>query len=84
MIGDGAFGSCYNLENLKLHKGLKTIGSNAFSNCNKLNEIKIPVGTKSIENNAFDGCNNRKTGYSYFPHGVSDRRGDTWPIRTES
>ena len=55
-IGDVAFRSCTNLQDVTLPKNLERIGSSAFVNCTSLSEMKLPVGLKEIKGNAFANC----------------------------
>lgn len=55
-IGDVAFRSCTNLQDVTLPKNLERIGSSAFSDCTSLSEMKLPVGLKEIKGNAFANC----------------------------
>lgn len=55
-IGDVAFRSCTNLQDVTLPKNLERIGSSAFHGCTSLSEMKLPVGLKEIKGNAFANC----------------------------
>ena len=53
-IGDGAFGKCINLKELKLPNSLESIGAYAFINCVGLKKVNLGSGVKSIGDNAFE------------------------------
>ena len=55
-IGNGAFESCSELENISIPNTVGSIGWYALGNCKKLTSIEIPESVMSIEWFAFDGC----------------------------
>ena len=55
-IGDEAFSSCYDLEQVHFPDGVARIGRHAFRNCHKLAEIDLPGSVVSIGWGAFDNC----------------------------
>ena len=55
-LGDGAFGSCYNLRRITLPDGLKRIGNSTFYACMSLRGIVIPDSVVEIGYQAFDHC----------------------------
>lgn len=57
-LGDRAFYSCTNLDNIELSKtALKELAKNVMAKCKKLRTCSLPVGLESIEDGAFLGCN---------------------------
>lgn len=60
-IGDYAFSSCNNLENVTIPRTVITIGYAAFSFCPNLKSISITNGTKKIDEKAFESCENLKS-----------------------
>lgn len=55
-IGDRAFQSCPNLEEIVFEPGLHYIGHLAFDSCRKLRSIALPEGLKHVGVGAFRGC----------------------------
>lgn len=55
-IGSSVFGSCIELEEIKLPAKLKKIGDSAFLYCENLKRIVIPEGVTEIGEGAFKGC----------------------------
>ena len=55
-IGERAFGSCKNLESIKLPDGVAAIGGGAFEDCRRLKHIRIPDSVMFIGEGAFDSC----------------------------
>ncbi|MBO7338399.1 MAG: leucine-rich repeat domain-containing protein, partial [Paludibacteraceae bacterium] len=55
-IGNGAFDSCRELENISIPNTVESIGWYAFSGCEKLTSIEIPESVMNIEWFAFYGC----------------------------
>ena len=55
-IGDGAFGSCYDLKKVTLPEDLREIGNRAFGNCLNLEEIRFPDSLRVIGDRAFMSC----------------------------
>ena len=51
-----AFGSCTNLKNVIINRGVTSIGNSAFYNCTSLTSITIPNNVTSIGNSAFYNC----------------------------
>ena len=56
-IGDYAFTNS-NVEEVKIHEGLKKIGVGAFYGCKRLTTVYMPEGLESIGGMAFGGCYN--------------------------
>lgn len=56
-LSDGAFQSCFSLENIQLPEGLLTIGTSAFAGCSRLNAISLPATLTEIRGYAFSGSN---------------------------
>jgi hypothetical protein len=73
-IGQGAFGSCSNLEavNFEHNSSLMSIGADAFYGCSNLEEIDIPERVFSIGTGAFrktglvEVCFENKNGWNCF------------------
>ena len=57
-IGEGAFRSCSNLQNVRISESVVSIGSNAFRFCTGLENIKIPDKVSRIGTRAFRACTN--------------------------
>ena len=56
-IGDRAFLSCVNLENMTLPEELQSIGGEAFSNCQKITSVTLPQNDNCMFGaGVFDGC----------------------------
>lgn len=56
-IGEGAFMSCFNLENVSIYNGINKIEASCFEQCVKLNKIVLPEdGLKEIGPMAFKQC----------------------------
>ncbi len=60
-IGDGAFASSDQAEEIILPNTLTYIGNNAFKDCKKLTSITIPSGVKILGNHAFENCESLKS-----------------------
>lgn len=60
LIGNGAFGGCKKLTNIKLSSSLETIEDCAFGACG-FSEITLPESLKCIEDFAFNKCENLKS-----------------------
>lgn len=58
-IGDYAFSNCYDLTNITVGKGIKTIGECAFQYCS-FSQFTIPESTYQIGNDAFYFCSELK------------------------
>lgn len=52
-IGDHAFSSCDNLQQINIPTSVTSIGNSAFSYCKNLQQINIPDSVTCIGNNAF-------------------------------
>lgn len=57
-LSDGAFQSCFSLENIQLPEGLQTIGRGVLSNCNQLSALELPTTLTAIGDYAFSGSSN--------------------------
>ena len=57
-IGDSAFFSCSNLENITLPNCVTAIGACAFTSCSSLENITIPDSVTDIGDSAFSSCSN--------------------------
>ncbi len=55
-IGEKAFDSCRNLQNVVIYEGLKHIGDAAFAHCSGLHHLRIPGSVTEIERHAFFDC----------------------------
>ena len=55
-VGDQAFMSCDNLEEVILPSGLKTLDYAAFKNCTALKRIELPTTLETISIELFMGC----------------------------
>ncbi|MBR3863452.1 MAG: leucine-rich repeat protein [Clostridia bacterium] len=60
-IGWGAFGGCYNLQQIELSPSLVEIDICAFEGCSSLTSVTIPESVTSIGWRAFSGCTGLKT-----------------------
>lgn len=58
--GSGAFAGNFQLSNLSLNEGLKSIGVGDFSSCLSLERVDIPSTLEALGHNAFAGCVNLK------------------------
>ena len=56
VIEPGAFGACYQLQNVYLSEGVEVIGRYAFQDCSRLTNINIPSTVKEIKDDAFSWC----------------------------
>ena len=54
-IGDYAFATCSNLQNVTWSNSVEKIGASAFENCSKIPNVSLPNGLKSIGASAFRG-----------------------------
>ena len=54
-IGDYVF-SGYEITELTVPKGIKSIGTDAFNQCEKLSRVSLPAGLKTIGDRAFECC----------------------------
>ena len=68
-IGENAFLSCSNLNNITFSNSLTIIGSYAFRYCTSLTRLEIPSSVTEIQSYAFDGCSNLT--YIYLPNSVT-------------
>lgn len=64
-IGDYAFYSCENLQEIELPEGLLNIGACVFYDCTSLREITIPKSVISIGNDLVNKNNIYPTIYVY-------------------
>ena len=55
-IGNNAFRSCMQLENIEIPNEVTGIGYGAFENCSQLSEVKLSEKLTTIGNRAFAGC----------------------------
>lgn len=55
-MGNYAFSSCSNLQNVSIANGIDTLSVCAFSGCNNLININIPNSVTSIGDSAFRDC----------------------------
>ena len=55
-IGEYAFSSCLELEEMNLPASVNQIGEGAFGDCKKLKDIILPNGLQKLEASTFDGC----------------------------
>ncbi len=51
----------YNLKEVVLNEGLKTVGNDAFEGFLELESLHLPASLENIENNAFEGCTGLKS-----------------------
>lgn len=56
IIGDGAFGGCWQLRHVELPECVTTIGKGAFAWCISLEEITLPASVCVIGSDAFSSC----------------------------
>ncbi len=56
LINLQGLGNCYELTNVVLKNGLKTIGSHAFEMCSSLTNIELPDKLEAIGDYAFSSC----------------------------
>lgn len=68
-IGDDAFASCVDLNNVKLPQNGVDLGARVFLNCTSLKSIVIPSGTLSIPTASFEGCSSLKS--VSLPEGIT-------------
>ena len=64
-IGNYAFRSCNNLQEVLLPYSVESIGRSAFASCSSLKYIKIPSMAREIGDEAFGGCDNIENIYTY-------------------
>ena len=57
-IGEGAFRSCSNLQNVTISESVVNISRNAFRFCTGLENITIPGSVSNIDSFAFRACSN--------------------------
>ncbi len=57
-IGDRAFLSCVNIENIVIPNSIESIGETAFGNCLKLKTITIPSKVEVLSKSMFYDCEN--------------------------
>lgn len=76
IIGNGAFTSCYDAEEIKLPQTVTEIYSRAFYNCDELKGIDIPKNVYRIEPNAFENCSSLET--VLIPSGVTSLGADSF------
>ena len=57
-VGDDAFISCWNLQEITLPSSITSIGDFAFFDCDYLQEITLPSSVTSIGDNVFKWCKN--------------------------
>ena len=55
-INEGAFSSCWKLQNITLPESLQSIGNEAFANCLYLENVILPSNLMVIGNGAFEYC----------------------------
>ena len=60
-IGDNAFDSCYNIQNIEIPNSVTTIGKYAFYDCDELQSIVIPDSVKVMGEYAFYSCDYTKS-----------------------
>ena len=63
IIGDGAFGGCWQLKHVELPACVTTIGKGAFAWCISLEEITLPASVCVIGSDAFSSCPELKSIY---------------------
>lgn len=63
IIGDGAFGGCWQLKHVELPDCITTLGRGAFAWCIGLKEITLPASVCVIGNDAFSSCPELKAIY---------------------
>ena len=56
VLGERAFGKCYNLTSVSFGKGVEEIGEFAFRECAFLSKIVLPDSVKKVDDYAFYGC----------------------------
>lgn len=61
VIGESAFGSCYNLTSVNIPNHVTIISHQAFANCTNLESIVIPGSVSTIGDWAFIYCENLKS-----------------------
>lgn len=57
-VGDDAFISCWNLQEITLPSSITSIGDFAFFDCDYLREITLPLSVMSVGDNTFNWCLN--------------------------
>lgn len=75
-IGDGAFVTNYQLENVYLPQGITTIGEYAFSECESLKSMKLPDSVTCIKEGAFNKCSSLKS--INLPEGLTEIADETF------
>ncbi len=55
-IGEKAFFSCSDVEEVKLPESIRTIGAFAFANCSYIKRINIPNALLALSESSFSGC----------------------------
>lgn len=68
VIGEYAFGECYNLQSVTINNAVDTIGNSAFYGCVSLKEINYRSTVRVIDNYAFANCISLET--VTIPNGV--------------
>lgn len=59
-LGDSAFASCIELNDITLPDSLETVGRSAFAGCIKLEKINVPLYVAIIPESFCSGCENLK------------------------
>ena len=57
-IGDGAFGHCSKLIDIKWGENVRELGRNSFNYCNGLTSLVFPSSLRIIDGEAFSNCSN--------------------------
>lgn len=76
IIGEGAFGNCYNLISVTIPNSVTSIEWSAFSGCNSLTNVTIPNSVTSIGSFAFSSCSSLTN--VTIPNSVTSIGGDAF------